>query len=206
MPRLKCGAQAEMPVAECLSPKCEDLSPVPLSSPGRRSDAEPGELWTGELGFKGLSATARGRFAIAPIAVDLPLPRYFVPYQVTGPVSFQLIHVWAQNEGVDRYVRGVVRAVDLWSERIAAQPTVIAGDFNANAFWDAEHPADGNFTALARKLESLGLVSAYHEFFGEKFGQETRPTFFLYRYEQKAFTSITASCRASGLRESIPWR
>jgi endonuclease/exonuclease/phosphatase family metal-dependent hydrolase len=78
-------------------------------------------------------------------------------------------------------------AVDLWEERIAAQPTVILGDFNANACWDGEHPQDRNFSALAARLTKLGLVSAYHAFFREEFSSETRPTFFLYRHRDKPF-------------------
>ena len=128
------------------------------------------------------------RGAVEPIRTRVAMPRYFVPYRVAAPEAFQLIHVWAMNDGIDdRYVRGLVRAVDLWSKRIAAQPTVLAGDFNANRFWDRDNPPDRNFSALARRLESLGLVSAYHAFFGEEFGAETRPTFFLYRHAAKAY-------------------
>ena len=153
----------------------------------RQSDIETGEAWFGDLPNKGLSVRARRGFHVEHCEPVEPLPRYFVPTQVTGPESFQLISVWAQNEGADRYVRGVVRAVDLWADRIAAQPTVIVGDFNANACWDHEHPKDRNFSALARRLDDLGLVSAYHAFFSEQYPQETRPTFFLYRRAEKPF-------------------
>ena len=153
----------------------------------RKADCCDGEEWVGSLEAKGISARSGGGFSIRRAVDDLDLPRYFVPYQVSGGESFQLIDVWAINEGEDRYVRGTVRAVDLWAERIAAQPTVIAGDFNANRIWDPEHPSDRNFSALVRRLEELGLVSAYHAFFGEEFGAETRPTFFLYRHAAKAY-------------------
>jgi exodeoxyribonuclease III len=63
----------------------------------------------------------------------------------------------------------------------------MADDFNANTQWDGDCPASENFTALAGRLSELGLVSAYHEFYGEAPGQETRPTFFMYRHENRPF-------------------
>jgi endonuclease/exonuclease/phosphatase family metal-dependent hydrolase len=53
------------------------------------------------------------------------------------------------------------------------------GDLNTNLFWDSHHPAGENHTALMDLTEKLGLVSAYHHFFGEAQGAETRPTCYL---------------------------
>jgi exodeoxyribonuclease-3 len=151
----------------------------------RACDAAAGELWFGDPRRKGVSGRASSAWRLQAIEAKRAFPRYFVPMQVTGRESFQLISVWAMPE--DRYVRGLVRAVHRWRERIAAQPTVIAGDFNANVTWDHHHPPDRNFSALARRLDALGLVSAYHVFFNEEFGAETRPTFFLYRHVDRPF-------------------
>jgi len=48
------------------------------------------------------------------------------------------------------------------------------GDFNHNASFRNGKP----WADLAKRLEPLGLVSAYHEFFKESLGAETRPTHF----------------------------
>jgi endonuclease/exonuclease/phosphatase family metal-dependent hydrolase len=149
----------------------------------RRRDVEGGELWAGASNAKGLSL--RTSIECAPLDCAEPVAQYFVPYEVRGAEPFQLIHVWAMNVGADRYVRGLVRSVRCWRDRIASRPTVIAGDFNANAYWDHENPADLNYSALAAMLDELGLVSAYHAFFGEMPSHESRPTFYLYRHADK---------------------
>ncbi len=53
------------------------------------------------------------------------------------------------------------------------------GDLNTNLFWDSHHPKGENHTALIELMQELGLVSAYHQFFGEAQGAETRPTCYL---------------------------
>jgi exodeoxyribonuclease III len=149
----------------------------------RRRDVDAGELWAGDSDPRGLSV--RSSFAIDAIECAAPFAQYFVPHEVRGPELFQLINVWAMNVGADRYVRGLVRSVRCWRDEIASRPTVIAGDFNANACWDHEHPSDQSYSALAAMLEELGLVSAYHAYFGEAPSHESRPTFYLYRHADK---------------------
>lgn len=158
---------------------------IALLQERRQGDCGTEEPWCGEPGQKGLSVATRAPYRVMPVPDAVNLPKYFVPLVVEGPQSFQLISVWAMNIGQDKYIRGLVRAVDLWADRIAVHPTVIAGDFNANALWDDDHPADRNFSALAHRLGDLGLVSAYHSFFSEPFGQESRPTFHLYKHAGK---------------------
>jgi endonuclease/exonuclease/phosphatase family metal-dependent hydrolase len=68
-----------------------------------------------------------------------------------------------------------------------AQPTVLLGDFNSNSIWDAEHPTDRSHSALVRYLGEMSLVSAYHSRYAEEQGHETRPTFFLYRHQQRPY-------------------
>lgn len=69
----------------------------------RRSQyQEQDELWFGDLSSKGLSAQGRSGYRLERIDTRLPLPRYFIPKQVRGPESFQLISVWAMNDRLDR--------------------------------------------------------------------------------------------------------
>jgi len=55
------------------------------------------------------------------------------------------------------------------------------GDLNSNAIWDQQHPAALNHSALVERLRILDLASAYHAFFAEKQGAETRPTYYHWR-------------------------
>jgi endonuclease/exonuclease/phosphatase family metal-dependent hydrolase len=56
------------------------------------------------------------------------------------------------------------------------------GDFNDNASYTS-----GNWQALLDLLQPLGLASAYHEHFRERFGAETRPTYFHHGKQTSAF-------------------
>src|SRR6266853_341092 len=170
---------------DALAPLAADVVVVPDSP--RLPTESARARWFGDNPRKGIAILAAPGFDLVPFETGVRLPRYVVPIQVSGPRPFLLLAVWAQNDKADRYVRGVVRAVDLCERFIKAQPTVALGDFNSNSIWDHEHPKDRNHTALVEQLDSLGLVSAYHEYHDERHGSETRPTFFEYRHEHRPY-------------------
>ena len=66
-------------------------------------------------------------------------------------------------------------ALTRYREFFAEAPTVVAGDFNNNVYWDKPGWAMNQAGCVAR-LEALGLVSAYHWARGEAQGAERRPT------------------------------
>jgi len=107
--------------------------------------------------------------------------------EVSGPRSFLLFAVWTKTGQEFRYVEAAVRAVHLYRKLIASRPTVFIGDVNSNVFWDASHPADRNHTALVARLSELGLVSAYHSFFDEAHGAESRPTYYFQWKESRPY-------------------
>ena len=63
---------------------------------------------------------------------------------MSGPRDFTLFAIWSVGGQQYRYVEAVVKAVHMYRDLIGAALTVIAGDFNSNAIWDKEHPADLN--------------------------------------------------------------
>lgn len=65
---------------------------------------------------------------------------------------------------------------------IGQAPTVIMGDFNDNASYKS-----GHWRQLLDLLRPLGLVSAYHEYFREPCGSESRPTHFFTGKETSPF-------------------
>ena len=168
-------------------------SPFLASVPGRA-------YWFGENPRRGLAVLARAPYRVEPVRPPAPLPRYVVPLQVVGPVSFLLLAVWAKGDRPHRYVRGVVQAVRLCQRLIAAQPTVAIGDFNSNTFWDAQGPVDQNHSALVRQLEAHGLVSAYHAHSGQAHGSETAHTYFQYRHADEPYHIDYGFVPASWLR------
>jgi hypothetical protein len=143
-------------------------------------------LWFGDNPRQGIAIIASSGYRIAAIQAR-DVPRYVIPVQVTGPVSFLLLAVWSQQDPHFRYVKGIIRAVDCYRDLIAAQPTVVAGDFNSNTIWDYKRPEGQNHSGLVRELADLGLVSAYHQFYGEAHGSESRPTLFLLRKQARPY-------------------
>lgn len=125
-----------------------------------------------------MAVAARGDFKLRKLRRARSVPKYVVPVEVSGPRSFLLFAVWTKTQQEHCYVEAAVRAVYLYRKLIASQPTVFIGDVNSNVLWDAQHDEDRNHTALVNQLSELGLVSAYHAFFDEPHGQETRPTYY----------------------------
>jgi hypothetical protein len=162
-----------------------DIAVVPESpEPERASESL---LWFGDVPSRGLLVAASPAYQLRFVAID-DLPNYVVPIEVDGPERFLLIAVWAMpNVREDRYVRGVFRAVDRCASLIAAQPTILLGDFNSNTRWDSTFPRKANHTALVTRLRELGCVSAYHEFHREEHGAESRPTYFQYNHSDKPY-------------------
>lgn len=153
-----------------------------------RLPRSPGSTcWIGANPHKGLGVLARPPWRITRATRRTNLPRYVLPLRVTGPESFLLWAVWACHHEADIYVRGTHRAVDSSRRLLGSGPNVILGDFNSNAIWDREHPADESHSALVRKLAALGLSSSYHAHFAEPHGAESRPTFFEYRHEHRPY-------------------
>jgi hypothetical protein len=146
-----------------------------------RLPLQPNIIWVGDEGKKGLGIIAGRGWKLRRITEIPDLPRFVVPITVEGTSTFLLLAVWTKAEGVDKYVRGLNRAVNVCERLIASSPTVVLGDFNSNSVWDQLHPRDRNHTALVERLKKLGLVSAYHAHTNEDQGMETSGTFFMYR-------------------------
>jgi len=65
-------------------------------------------------------------------------------------------------------------------------PTVVCGDFNSNAIFDHGRKARHN-TAVVAMLKERNLSSAYHTFFSEQHGEETRPTYYFWHRRARPF-------------------
>ena len=103
-----------------------------------------------------------------------------------GGVKFHIMAVWTsptskRNHQDYRQLHDALHRPDVvaW---IRQRPTAILGDFNTNAKNESSGWHD-----LKTLLDSLGLVSAYHEFTEEEFGKESRPTHFHHKNENSTF-------------------
>jgi endonuclease/exonuclease/phosphatase family metal-dependent hydrolase len=109
-------------------------------------------------------------------AVDLDDPmdafRRYEAYR--GDLIFQVAVVWtAVTDSPQTAYRQAHEGVARHQDWIKQRPTVILGDFNANAAFKSN-----NWIDLMDLLNPLGLVSAYHHCFKEAFGAETCCTYF----------------------------
>ena len=135
-------------------------------------------LWFGDNPNQGITVLASPPYRLSRLPMLEDVPKFVVPIEVIGPANFTLFAVWTKTGQRYRYVRGAVKAVEMYREAFSESPCVLAGDFNSSVIWDAEHPAELNHSALVRVMGSLGLGSAYHSFFNEVQGEETRPTYY----------------------------
>jgi hypothetical protein len=144
-------------------------------------------LWFGDNLRQGIAVVARGGYRLKRLRQARSVPRYVFPVAVSGPHSFTLLAVWTKDKQEYKYIRAAVRAVHLYRKLIESGPTVLAGDTNSNAIWDKQHPVKMNHSALVKKLAGHGMVSAYHTFFNEAQGNETRPTYYFLWQQAKPF-------------------
>ena len=144
-------------------------------------------LWFGENPRQGIAVRAGGAYRVRALSPLDAVPPYVIPVKVTGPVSFTLLVIWSKRHPKFPYVEGVVRAVELYRHLLSGKPSVVMGDFNSNAIWDAGHPTNANHSALVALLAELGLESAYHAFHGEAHGEDSRPTYYFHWDERQPF-------------------
>lgn len=147
--------------------------------------------WIGDNPNKGMAVFWRKRWSLRSIVPCRgSLPKWIVPYDVDGLVSFTLIAVWACAIKGDRrasYVGQIHQALRERPGWFSKAPVVMAGDFNSNAIFDKNRP-DANHSLMVEELrDQYGLISAYHAISRQQHGEETRPTFHLYRHAEKPY-------------------
>ena len=148
--------------------------------------------WWGENKHKGLGVLAAKPWSLEDVyrRRRQPRQRWIAPVRVRGPRDFLLLAVWACPVGTVRennYVGQTYEAIVRHPRWFCADtPTVICGDFNSNVIFDAGRKKRKH-SAIVRLLGDRGAVSAYHAFFAEEQGKETRPTHYLLFREQRPF-------------------
>ncbi|MFN8444321.1 MAG: hypothetical protein U0175_26295 [Caldilineaceae bacterium] len=105
-----------------------------------------------------------------------------------GEELLHLVAIWASGHKQKElsYVGQVYRAVETYRDFIRERPTFVIGDWNSNAIWDRERRVS-NHSNVIKKLAEAGLVSLYHEHFGEAHGRESQMTFWWHRDQSKGY-------------------
>ena len=140
--------------------------------------------WVGRADGKGLAILGYGDYSVARAEFYNPDLEHILPVRVSGPISFLLIGVWTRPDDHRSYVRPLLRAIEEWKSVLSNQQVVIAGDFNMNYVFD-KPSRKYKFRHVTDALESREIKSLYHEMRGERHGEETEKTFYLYHHKDK---------------------
>jgi hypothetical protein len=169
---------------------CPDLAVIPeCACPEvlfRRSlELNPADFaWEGTNPRKGLMVLAFGPWRFRTDRSHQPRSGTTLPLHVSGPAAFRLLTVWGLPRWAHRYrdppPEPLGKAVERLVPFLSTSPAIVAGDFNRTL---ARRRRDGRraSSVLARHLEALGFVSAYHHDRGVSHGEEPEPTFCRYR-------------------------
>ncbi len=133
--------------------------------------------WFGDNKNKGLAIFTKPNITIKDNKWNSYCLRNFVSLKIND--KYDLVGVWACSPYIEEYYIYQSINIDKYTEN-----TILIGDFNSNAQWDKKH-GKRNHSTVVKELDELNIVSAYHYFHKEKMGEETQPTFYLYRHLDK---------------------
>ena len=157
-------------------PECADVKAVRQKTPLLVPESA---LWAGRNPHKGLAVFEFGDYSVELDDSYHPENKIIAPVRVAGPVSFNLLAIWSDNDrneaGRNKREGPVLRALKSSKEFCTEGPLVVAGDFNNHVRWD-EAGKPNNQANIVAALESIGLVSAYHFDRNVGQGEEPEPT------------------------------
>jgi len=161
-------------------------------------------LWVGESKNKGIGVFAKNGHTIAPIdrngqftisciksfspslSWNTQSLRSFLPFSIND--SIQVLGVWTKGSEKEAfgYIGQFWKYLQIHKDDLSTHEQIILGDFNSNKIWDK---ADRwwSHTDVVNELKDIGIKSLYHHHFNEAQGEESQPTFFLHRNENKPY-------------------
>ncbi len=159
----------------------ESACPERLRALGALDGVSGDPIWVGDNPTKGLAVLAFNGYRLSLAREFHPTLRHLAPVHVTGPVTCNLLAVWAQNlSGGNmrkRQAGPLRRGLVKYKSFLTEAPAIVAGDLNNNVIWHKPGYRINHGISVAI-LESYGLVSAYHARMGEEQGRESLPTLY----------------------------
>lgn len=161
-----------------LDPDIAVLSEAPLVSPFQPSLLDEPVSWHSAGPYPAKSVAIAGfGVELAPRSLAEDSHRWGVG--ATSPGGVGILGIWSVCQAGRRYGDEVLGLVDANAKWIASGRVLVAGDFNIDAHGVGNGGGGAHlFDTLVRRLEGLGLVSAYHCARGESFGAESAMTHF----------------------------
>ncbi len=143
----------------------------------------PATHWVGK-GHRGLAVIGQNgvTFRVDP-SWDPSLP-WFTPVHVG---DLRILAVWASVLTTSRrYVRLIHEALDVYEGFLDHPHAMIIGDLNSNTVFDVKHRGRSH-TDLVNRLSTMGFTSVWHHQRLEAHGEESRPTFYMYRRPERTW-------------------
>lgn len=170
--------------------ECEDPSHTEAAE---YKEFAANSVWIGTDKNKGLGVFCKPEVTIKPLDWPAYCLRNFLPVLIDH--KYVVVGVWACKPYIEEYYIYQNINIDKYDGN-----TIIIGDFNSNRMWDREHP-HRNHSAVVDELAAKGLSSAYHYISEESQGEETSPTFYLYRHQDKGYHIDHCFCDAKKIVE-----
>lgn len=160
--------QRKLDAVSSLEPDIAVLSECPgsVAEPGRAVDfREPNARY-------GVQVRAFGDYRVERISPALA-PTFVNPVRVIGPHSFTLLAVWTWP--APTYIKAFDIGFSAYEHLLLEQNSVVAGDFNGSPYFDRPR-TKLKWADQFSRLESHGLVSAYHHTRGLLCTAQCEPT------------------------------
>ncbi len=143
--------------------------------------------WIGENDNKGLGVFTRNGVSIES-ATEIEECQYALAVETD---VLDALAVWAMNDKQNprqRYIGQVWTALQNKPGFVDGD-TIFLGDFNWNIVWDEspKSPLCGDFSKTVEELNGYGLQSVYHQITEEEFGEESSPTLFMHKKEERPY-------------------
>lgn len=140
-------------------------------------------LWTGR-GHRGVAViSCTGRPLVLHPSFDPDLP-HFLPVDVGG---LHVLGCWASvMTSTVRYVRLLHHALDHYAPFVNHAPGLLLGDLNSSTVFDTKH-RQLSHTLLVERLAQQGYESIWHFQTREQHGEESQPTFYMYRRPERTW-------------------
>ncbi|MDD4545643.1 MAG: hypothetical protein PHP27_07380 [Bacteroidales bacterium] len=145
-------------------------------------------LWIGDNKNKGLGIFAKEKIKISHLNWSHKYMehdvKYFLPFSIDNKSNILALWNHKNHSPNFGYIGQLWKYLQVNKHKMSN--TIVIGDFNSNTIWD-EWDRWWNHSDVVRELNEIGIDSVYHQVSKEKQGEETSPTFFLYRNIEKSY-------------------
>ena len=159
----------------CILPEMSD--PATMAIP-----AGFNAFWTGDISWKGLGVIVRpGIQARVPDWFN-PSSKYFIPLIVKGMLIIAAWPTRRESNEPKGYPQIALEGIREYAVHFDAFPTLISGDLNLY-MGQQDETEEYSLLSFASLLRRYGMVSAYHHFTHELFGEESVATYY-HRFDE----------------------